>query len=338
MSATLEAATQPNGLPETFEETYNRMTRLEPRAHIIQDLFVYQDYLERQANGEVLPEPTDEEKEMIGYFHNVIYDTFMTSQGRQHVQPQLIDNVWRMLTEARFELNDNTWNLLGGGWSRQKFRERRIPHGHRIIEDEQQEALFEFWLQMGVWMGRYQTHHDADQLPTFRELRWFHYNYLEQTPADSSSIWEEISGMHTVFEEYREFDPRASMSADEAVIAFSLPAMIRGDRHWIANPPKKTNQAGRKRDHTLDKPAGRKDPHHSVIKIMLATASERLQNAEKPVFVDYLYAHMCDWLDYIGALPGSYEEHLPEYARLIEEYNAAHVGNEVKALHRKQAK
>jgi hypothetical protein len=245
----------------------------------------------------------------------VVRGTFMISQGRQWLQISCLDAIFRMLREEAAAI---PWQALGSAGSRRTMRKRALPPGHVEVANEHQlESVFELWLQISLWIGCYVYKSDVRHLPTDDELDRFVAD-LGLDPWMSSSTEEEISGMKVMFRRYRESDPRAAMTATEAIRGLTIPYLIQGDRHWVSG--------GRQRPGVLA------DPHASMLRHLVLDSHDKRRRGWHLTAVQRLAARVGDTLAEIAATDPEYRI-LPTYARLIAEYNARHPGAEVTCLH-----
>jgi hypothetical protein len=124
---------------------------------------------------------------------------------------------------------------MGSPAARDTVRRRALPPGHGPVDtDGQVAAVFELWLQCALWVGSYVYHRDAAWLPTDDQLDEFTEVTLGLEPWISSATEEELAGMKVMFGRYRNRDPQARLTADEAILGFTIPFWIKADRHWVS--------------------------------------------------------------------------------------------------------
>lgn len=314
----------------------------EPREHIIGSATTY---LALQSAGLEPPLPPPEILDEIRFIRPVFYKTFRSSEGRQWAQIEQIDAILRMLREDGYKPN---WQELDDPYVRHLMRQQNIPADHVPLAEEQAQDVFEFWWHMTtVWLGPYvfgeplpagEGDTSAEHLPRRQELVWFMRQYLQHLPYYSTSgNREEIGGMNDTLAMYRQEDPDAKLSADEAIRRFALPGMIQADGHWILNPYNEvTNPSGRARPGSPfdSQHSGVHDDHHSAIHTLIPRARARRDKGKSLDPTELFYARVGDLLDDIGQTEGGYETYLPTYLELINGYNQLHPDNPVKVLHR----
>jgi hypothetical protein len=248
---------------------------------------------------------------------DVVRATFMMSQGRQFLQIACLDSIFRILREQGGPID---WELMGGPDARRRIRRRTLPRGHATVETAGQvAAVFELWLQCALWVGRYVYERDAVWLPSDDRLDEFIEVELGLEAWTSSATEEEVAGMKVMFGRYRDQDPEACLTADEATLRFTIPFWIRADRHWVSG--------GRARPGVLA------DPHGSMIQHLIRRGRAKRSRGGRLTIAEQLCVRVGDLLAALEAADPTYRA-LPTYPKLIAEYNARHIGAEVDCLHR----
>ena len=248
---------------------------------------------------------------------DVVRSTFMISQGRQWLQISCLDSVFRILLAQRVEID---WELMGSQEARNTVRRRSLPPGHVPVDTTGQvAAVFELWLQCALWVGRYVYDNDAGWLPSDDRLEEFTEVQLGLEPWMSSAAEEELAGMKVMFGRYREKDPHARLTADEAILGFTIPFWIKADRHWVSGARTRPGVLG--------------DPHGSMIQHLIRKGDEKRRQGWRLTVAEQLCVRVGDRLAEIEATDPTYRT-LPTYRKLIAEYNANHPGAEVDCLHR----
>ena len=147
---------------------------------------------------------------------DVVRSSFMIAQGRQWLQIPCLDSIFRMLLAQGVEID---WEVMGGSGARNKIRKRALPPGHVPVDTSGQvPAVFELWLQCALWIGRYVYDSNAGWLPSNDHLDEFTEVELGLEPWVSSVTEEELAGMKVMFGRYRDNDPHARLTADEAIL------------------------------------------------------------------------------------------------------------------------
>jgi hypothetical protein len=248
---------------------------------------------------------------------DVVRSTFMMSQGRQWLQIPCLDSIFRILLAQGVEID---WELMGSPEARSKVRRRALPPGHVPVDRAGQvAAVFEFWLQCALWVGRYVYDNDAGWLPSDDRLDEFAEVELGLEPWMSSATEEELAGMKVMFGRYRDKDPYARLTADEAILRFTIPFWIKADRHWVSGARTRPGVLG--------------DPHGSMIQHLIRKGNAKLRQGWRLTVAEQLYVRAGELLAEIEATDPAYPT-LPTYRKLIAEYNAKHPGAEVDCLHR----
>jgi hypothetical protein len=269
-----------------------------------------------QAEGSHMRVDRVESMSLERFQRDVVRSSFMISQGRQWLQIPCLDSIFRILRGQEVQID---WDLMGSREARDRVRRRALPPGHvPVATDGQVAAVFELWLQCALWVGRYVYDHDANWLPTDDRLDEYTEVELGLEPWISSVTEEELAGMKVMFGRYRRRDPRARLTADEAIRLFMLPYWIKADRHWVSG------------DRT--RPGALKDPHGSMIRQLVRAAGDKRREGWPLTVAEQLCVRAGDLLAEIAATDPQYRS-LPTYPKLIAEYNARHPGAEVPHLH-----
>jgi hypothetical protein len=248
---------------------------------------------------------------------DVVRGTFMMSQGRQWLQIPCLDSIFRISLAQGVQID---WELMGSPEARRKVRKRTLPLGHVQVEAPGQvAAVFELWLQCALWVGRYVYDNDAGWLPSDDRLDEFTEVELGLAPWMSSATEEELGGMKVMFGRYRDQDPHARMTADEAILRFTIPFWIKADRHWVSG--------------ARARPGVLSDPHGSMIQHLIRKADAKRRQGWRLTVAEQLSVRVGDLLAEIEATDPLYRI-LPTYPKLIAEYNSKHPAAEVDCLHR----
>jgi hypothetical protein len=241
----------------------------------------------------------------------------MMSQGRQWLQIPCLDSIFRILRGQDVTID---WDVMGNAEARNKVRKRALPPGHVAVAPAGQvAAVFELWLQCALWVGRYVYENDAGSLPSDEELDEFTFDHLGLEPWMSSATEEELAGMKVMFGRYRDTDPDARLTADEAILRFTIPFWIKADRHWVSG------------DRT--RPGVLRDPHGSMLQHLIREANDKRRLGWRLNVAERLCVRVGELLNEVEATDPTYRT-LPTYPKLISEYNARHPGAEVSCLHR----
>lgn len=245
----------------------------------------------------------------------MVRGTFMASQGRQYAQITFIDAVARMWRADGLSVDIE---MMASVAARQMMERRNLPPGHVRLSTEIVRQQFNFWWQYFLWICDYVNAGSGSRLPSHDDID----AYIVAMGGEdymSSYLEEEVSAIKVMTDRYRNLDPTASMDLDEAIRRFALPALVRADRHWIAEP-------SRSRPGTIIADGG------SMLRTLLAKAIDHRDRGWQVTDLERIYVRMAEilldmWHD-DPRFPA-----LPTYRKLIDEFNRRNPANPVVALH-----
>lgn len=244
-------------------------------------------------------------------------DTFMASQGRQYVQVSLIDAVVRGWREDRLAVDPL---LLDCAEARGKMAETVLPRGHaQITPVERVQGQFVLWWEIMCRIVQYVYDRDCTHIPTRSQLDAMvaRVGGEDYTPG---FVEEERAAIQVMFDRYRRHDPCAGLTSVAVIGDIVLPALIQGDRYWVAEPT-------RHRPGTI-----LTSPHESMLRKLMIDSVRKRDLGRRLTDCERVHARTCDVLVELQENDPEYRS-LPNYRKLIDEYNAMHPDTPVSGLH-----
>lgn len=248
---------------------------------------------------------------------NIMWTSFMASQGRSDVQIAVLDALVRTWREEGHIPN---WSLLRSEETLARVVALRMHHRHSPYAPEDVRIQFTLWWELFLRIAEYVFSRDCSKLPQPSEEARFRRTFVlplddERANSLSQFMEEDVATFMGSFAWYCENDPRAEMSADDAIRSRALPALLAGDAFWVGSE----GRPGRFSD----------DAHASLVKDVLLTERSR-PDRRRPSNLEVLYTRMSEMLDEVDT---SNSDTFPEYLELLQLYKQRHPGEQVNKLH-----
>jgi hypothetical protein len=135
-----------------------------------------------------------------------------------------------------------------------------------------------------------------------------------------SFIEEELCAIEVMVQRYRNLDPQALMTAQEAIQKFVLKYLIKADRYWVSDP-------NRTRPGQI---LG--GPNSSMLPVLLGESVRKRAKGRSLSDCERIYCQVGDLLTEMKISDPEYRT-VPEYAKLISEYNIRHPEARISSLH-----
>ncbi|WP_436501799.1 hypothetical protein [Actinokineospora sp. HUAS TT18] len=239
-------------------------------------------------------------------------ETFMGAQGRQYIQIPLIDVIARTWLEQDIHVN---MSILDSQQAREAMAQTALPRGHvRVGPAARIRGQYLFWWQLMLHIIDYIYLGDANQLPTREDIDTLvaHVGGTSYMPGFNE---EELAAIQVMLDRYRDADPSATLTSDQVLDRFVLPALVQGDRHWVSNPD-------HHRPGTILRGA-----HESMLRVALIDCRRKLTQDRELTDLECVYARLDTLLQEgcLDTLPTfNCLDTLPTFKQLVAEYNAQH--------------